>query len=158
MQIVGVQLDIRWENPSVNHTIVSRLSAGVQPGSLVVLPEMFASGFTMNVEAATREWRETEQFVIDLAKRSGSTVVAGVASPGSDRHGRNQAVVVSPGGEVIGRYTKLHPFTLGGERDCYEAGSEIVMFDWQGFTVAPFVCYDLRFPEIFRVAARRGAN
>jgi predicted amidohydrolase len=55
-------------------------------------------------------------------------------------------------------YTKLHPFSLGGEKQHYLPGRQVVTFAWQGFTVAPFVCYDLRFPEIFRAAARQGAT
>ena len=67
-------------------------------------------------------------------------------------------MVIDPQGETIANYCKLHPFSQGKEDQYYEPGNEIVTFSWQGFTVAPFVCYDLRFPEIFRTAVRRGAN
>ena len=55
-------------------------------------------------------------------------------------------------------HDKLQPFTPGGESDNYQADQEVVIFPWQGFAVAPFICYDLRFPEHFRVATRRGAQ
>jgi predicted amidohydrolase len=58
----------------------------------------------------------------------------------------------------LARYQKIHPFTFGGESKHYEPGREIVTFDWGGFTVCPLVCYDLRFPEVFRLAVRRGVN
>ena len=67
-------------------------------------------------------------------------------------------MVADPSGQIVASYTKLHPFTLSGERDHYEAGLEIITFACGGFTIAPFICYDLRFPEVFRHAARRGAN
>ena len=63
-----------------------------------------------------------------------------------------------PGGTEISRYTKLQPFTPGGEADNYEAGSTVATWKWHGLIVSPFVCYDLRFPEHFRAAARAGAE
>ena len=68
------------------------------------------------------------------------------------------ALAVSPGGEILGRYAKLHPFSYAGETEHYEPGGEIVTFDWEGLTAAPFICYDVRFPEIYRRAVRRGAR
>ena len=128
-------------------------------GSLVVLPEMFASGFSMNL-SATRQAseREDELFLAELARQYRVFIAGGVVSEGSGAMGRNEAVVFSPEGALIARYTKIHPFSLGGEAQGHEAGSEIVTFAWADFVVAPFVCYDLRFPEIFRAAARQGAS
>jgi predicted amidohydrolase len=56
------------------------------------------------------------------------------------------------------RYCKLQPFTLGGESEHYVAGERLCLFECQEFTVAPFICYDLRFPELFRQATAQGAN
>jgi predicted amidohydrolase len=84
--------------------------------------------------------------------------VAGVAVPGDQGRGLNQAIVAGSSGDIIETYTKLHPFTPGGESEHYQAGKQIVTFKWHEFTVAPFVCYDLRFPEIFREATMRGAE
>ena len=58
----------------------------------------------------------------------------------------------------MARYRKLQPFSLSGEAETYPAGERLVTFPWQGFTVAPFICYDLRFPELFRAAVDRGAD
>ena len=68
------------------------------------------------------------------------------------------SVGVSPAGDTICEYIKQQPFTLGGERDAYQAGTEHKLFEWQGIKVAPFICYDLRFPELFRPAAADGAE
>jgi predicted amidohydrolase len=129
-------------------------------GCMIVLPEMFASGFSMNVaKTAQDEGRADERFVAELCRRFGVWCVAGVVSRGaSPGTGRNEAVAIDPDGRLVARYCKMHPFSLAGEDRCCEAGSEVVTFDCGGFTVAPVICYDLRFPELFRVATRRGAN
>jgi len=128
-------------------------------GSLVVLPEMFSTGFSMNL-AVTRQGpeREDEAFLAELARAHRVFVAGGAVSAGAGEMARNEAVVVSPEGALCARYKKIHPFSRGGEHEAHEAGAEIVTFPWGGFTVAPFVCYDLRFPEIFRAAVRRGAD
>jgi predicted amidohydrolase len=102
--------------------------------------------------------REDEAVLAELARTHGVTVLGGVVSPGEGARGRNEAVAFGADGKLLARYTKIHPFSLGGESAGHEAGTEIVTFAWAGFTVAPFICYDLRFPEIFRAAARRGAD
>ena len=78
---------------------------------------------------------------------------AGLVCLGSDGRSRNQSVTFSPEGKDIARYSKLHPFTLGGESAAYAAGTQVHTFQCGLWNVAPFICYDLRFPEIFRMAA-----
>ena len=161
MNIAAVQLDIVWENKAANFARVGALLRGrpPAPGSLIVLPEMFASGFSMNLSATRQtDSREDETFLASLAREHRSFVTGGVVSPADGGRGRNDSVTFSPGGELLARYTKIHPFSLGGEAEGHDAGREIVTFSCAGFTAAPFVCYDLRFPEIFRAAAKRGAN
>ena len=161
MNLFAIQFDIAWEDKTANFNKVRALlaSSPPSPGSLVVLPEMFASGFSMNL-AATRQGpaSEDESFLAGLAREYGVFIAGGVVSAGSAGMGRNEAVVFSPEGKLLARYAKIHPFSLGGEAQGHEAGRSIVTFEWGGFVVAPFVCYDLRFPEIFRAAARRGAS
>lgn len=161
MQLVGVQLDIAWEDRDVNHRRVGELLEQSPPaaGSLVVLPEMFGSGFSMNVERiAEDENRLTERFIRDLARRHGIWLVAGLATRGADGRGRNEALAAGPDGNVVARYRKIHPFAPGREANHYTGGDAIVTFDAGAFRIAPFVCYDLRFPEIFRAGMQRGAN
>lgn len=161
MQLVGVQLDITWEDRERNQARVREMLHAHRPprGALVSLPEMFASGFSMNVEKiAEDESRATERFIAGLSRELGVYLVGGLATRGQDGRGRNEAVVTSPQGETIARYCKLHPFSPGKEKQHYSAGDQIVTFDWSGFTVAPLICYDLRFPEAFRRATRRGAQ
>ena len=161
VKIYAVQFDLAWEDKAANFAKVRALLAATppEPGALLVLPEMFATGFSMNL-AVTRQGagREDEAFLASLARAHRAHVLGSVVSPGENGLGRNEAVVFSPDGTLLARYVKIHPFSLGGEAAGHTAGTDIVTFACGGFTVAPFVCYDLRFPEIFRAAAQRGAN
>jgi predicted amidohydrolase len=161
MELVGVQLDIVWENREANHAKVRALLEASPPtrGALVALPEMFASGFSMNVERiADNETRATERFLCETAKRHGVHLVGGLATRAADGRGRNEALVAGPDGSVVARYCKIHPYSPGKEAQHYCGGEAIATFDAGGLRVAPFVCYDLRFPEGFRAAMQRGAN
>ena len=155
MNVIALQLDIVWENKTANFDHVRRLLKGAAPGrdSLVVLPEMFATGFTMNTDAMAEPYGgETEQFLAGIAREFGVCLVAGAPMRGRDGRARNKALVFSPSGELLAFYAKMRPFTPGGESKHYAAGERPAVFDWQGWKIAPFVCYDLRFPEIFREA------
>lgn len=161
MKIYGLQIDSVWENKAANHAKVSALLDRAKPeaGSLVVLGEMFASGFSMNVAAIQdSDSRETQDFLVSTAAKHKIFLLGGIVTKDASGLGRNESVVYSPEGVELSRYCKLQPFTLGGETANYVAGDDVCLFNWQGFTVASFICYDLRFPELFRVAAKRGAN
>jgi predicted amidohydrolase len=161
MNFLGLQLDVVWENKAANFAKARALLAAAkpEPNTLVVLPEMFSTGFSMDL-AITRQSadRPDETFLAALAREFGVYVIGGAVSPGDGVMARNQSLSFSPDGKLLTRYTKIHPSCLGGEGEKHERGSEIFTFPCEKFTVAPFVCYDLRFPEIFRAAAKRGAN
>jgi predicted amidohydrolase len=155
------QLDIVWENKPANHERARSLleASSISSGSLVLLPEMFSTGFSMDV-ARIAEGRDGESaaFLSALARERGCHVLGGVVTRGDDGRGRNEALLFDPSGREIVRYAKMHPFSFGGEDRHYTAGDDLVVFTLEGWTVAPFVCYDLRFPEVFRVAVRRNAE
>lgn len=157
MKVYALQFDIAWENPATNFAKVRSLLAKAtpEPGSLVALPELFATGFSMNTPVvAEQRGGATEQFLAALASEYGITVVGGVAIQGEDGSCRNQAVAFSSPGERICAYSKMRPFTPGREHEHYVAGKQPMVFPWGNCSVAPFVCYDVRFPELFRAAAR----
>jgi omega-amidase len=161
MNIIGCQLDIVWEDRDANFRKIKALlsSTTVPPDSLIILPEMFPCGFTMDVEKVREEDPSpSESFVAELAQQHNAWVMAGIVKKGEKMPGRNEAVVVSPDGELQARYAKIQPFAPGGEAERYEAGSEVIVFPCMGFTVCPFICYDLRFPEIFRLGVQKGAE
>jgi predicted amidohydrolase len=156
VNVIALQFEIAWENKPANFATVRRLlkEAAPEPNSLVVLPEMFATGFSMNVDAVAEAYGgETEKFLAATAREHGVCLLAGAAMRGRDGRARNKALAFSPKGELIVFYAKMRPFTPGGEANHYVAGTKPVAFDWDDWKITPFICYDLRFPEIFRAAA-----
>jgi len=128
--------------------------AAAEKGSLVALPERLATGLSMNTDQIAEEYGgETEQFLANTAKEFGVCVVGGAAMRGRDGRCRNKALVFSPSGELLAFYAKMQPFVPGGEGRHYVAGERPATFRWDDWTVAPFICYDVRFPELFREAA-----
>jgi omega-amidase len=161
MKAWALQMDIDWEDKPASYARVERLlgQAALEPGDLVVLPEMFATGFSMNLAAtAEPEGGPTEQFLRKLARERGVNVVGGLVTFTGAGRGLNQSLAIDPTGAVAGRYTKIFPFSGGGELGSHDAGSEVEVVDFAGFKTALFICYDLRFPEIFREAVRKGAE
>ena len=161
MKVIAIQLDSVWEDKLANHDRVRSIveTTVVPAGSLVILPEMFDTGFSMNVQATAQgESRESEQFLQQLASDLNCAVLAGVVGPVRNGEASNEAVCFAPDGAELARYRKMQPFTLTGEHTHYGRGETHVLFEWGGMKIAPFVCYDLRFPEIFRPAARAGAE
>ena len=158
MNVVALQLDIEWENKPANFDKVRRLlvQSKVPADSLVVLPEMFATGFSMNVEGVAEAYEgQTERYLSELAKGLGVCVVGGAAMRSKNGESRNKALIFGPAGDLIGFYAKMRPFSVGGENNHYQAGEKPMAFRWGEWSVAPFICYDLRFPELFRCAAFR---
>ena len=156
MNVACLQIDIAWENKQANCAKVISLlrSAKIPRGSLVLLPEMFACGFSMNVAGmAEEQGGASEQFLANTAREFGIYLLGGVVVRGADAKGRNECVTFSPEGKLLARYCKMQPFTLGGETACYEAGAAPMVFACGEISVAPFICYDLRFPEVARAAA-----
>lgn len=172
MNVLICQSDICWEKKAANFGRVrsmveksvsdARSRRLIRPeaagAALIVLPEMFATGFSMNAAATAEEpGGETESFLRALAADTGCCVLGGLIV----RQGgmpRNQALAISPQGEILVRYTKQRPFSPAKEDITYPAGGQSVVFDWGGFRIAPLICYDLRFPELFRAAAAQGAT
>ncbi|MCG3149408.1 MAG: Omega-amidase YafV [Verrucomicrobiae bacterium] len=147
MNVAALQLDCVWEDKAANYRKVRAMLAGIAPGTLVVLPEMFATGFTGNLDLA----EDTGEAVAAIAKEYRVNLLAGLV-----RSRRNEAVLFNPDGREIARYAKLHPFRPGGEAT--DAGTAPVVIPLAGFQLAPVICYDLRFPEDFRASVKLGTT
>ncbi len=161
MKLYAVQHDIIWENKPANFERVQTLLQQAKPdaGSLIVLPEMFATGFSMNVRQTLEEQDGvTATWLRDLARHFECAVIGGVATRRANGRGRNEAVAFAPDGSELARYAKMQPFTLGREDTVHDAGDAVVTFDYAGFKFAPLICYDLRFPELARAAVSAGAE
>ena len=118
-----VQLDCAWENKQANFDRVTQLLAerAVDAGSLIVLPEMFSTGFSKNTSVTCQgPEKEDDAFLRALAMDKGCFVLGGVISKGASGRSQNQAVIYSPSGDEVCRYVKIQPFNLGGEGTVHE--------------------------------------
>jgi predicted amidohydrolase len=164
MHLACCQFNIAWEDKPANYARVARLvrEAGLARGTLLLLPEMFATGFSMNAAAiAEAPDGPTARFLADLAREHGLHVLAGVVLAGDGEPGgqpRNEAMLFDPAGALVTRYAKVHRFGYAGEDRHYAVGDAPVGVTIAGWRVQPTVCYDLRFPELYRTSATRGAE
>ena len=159
--IFAVQIDIAWHDKEQNFVRARRLLKDVvtRPGSLIVFSEMFATGFTMDTEAmGENPDGPTTAFLKEIARERSVYCVGGFIERDPAGAARNVAVHIGPEGDILGRYSKIQPFSPSGESVHYQAGNEIVMWEWNALRIAPFICYDLRFPELFRHAMLAGAE
>lgn len=159
MQVLIGQLDLVWEDAAANVALVTEglLTHPPVPGSCVVLPEMFASGFSMDAARACRDGERVLAAMAGWARQYDCWLVGGLALMESGG-ATNAAVGFRPDGSEWFRFRKLHGFRPAGESEVYRPGTEVGVWKVRGFQMAPFICYDLRFPEVFREASARGAD
>ena len=150
MKIALVQAQLLWENPKQNRKYFeNKINAIAENVDLIVLPEMFTSGFTMNPkEVAETMQGETLLWLQALAKAKNSAITGSLVIQENGKY-YNRLVYVFPSGEVK-TYDKKHLFTLAGEEKMYTSGIEKVIIDYKGFKICPLICYDLRFPVFAR--------
>ena len=127
---------------------------------MVVLPEAFATGFSLNPKATTRaEPDQTYAFLSNISISHKIWILAGVIVPNENKtKAKNIAVLFNPNGKQVGVYQKMYPFTPMGEEKVHTSGKSTKTFDVEGFQLSPILCYDLRFPELFRMNILQGTN
>lgn len=151
MRVAGIQSDIAWEDPEANFAklrtwVAAAKSAGA---GLVVLPEMFACGFSMNAEGIAEDAEgPSTSFLSEMARAHGVWITGTVPLRQASGRPRNVMVLAGPSGERT-HYAKMHPFTFAGEHEHYDAGTEHVRAVVGDLRVTLFVCYDLRFADEF---------
>lgn len=157
MKVAALQSDIVWEDPPANFArLAPWIAAAAAAGArLLLLPEMFACGFSMAVERISEPPEgPSTAFLREQARRHGLFVAGSVPErPPESPRPFNTLVLAGPGGELH-RYRKIHPFTFAGEDRHYAAGSEFVTVAVEGLRCTLFVCYDLRFADEFWATAQ----
>lgn len=146
LKVTLVQSHLYWENPAANRDHFSEILSSIKEEThLIVLPEMFTTGFTMNAEAVAEEkngptflWMQTE------AKKKRSAITGSIVIKENDLY-YNRLFFVFPDGSFK-TYNKKHTFTLAGEHEVYTAGRKHTIIDYMGWKICPLICYDLRFP------------
>ncbi|UZO82144.1 nitrilase family protein [Aquimarina sp. ERC-38] len=141
-----IQTHLAWENPVENRAMLSRKIKSIEvPSDLIILPEMFTTGFSMNARSLAETMHgETIKWLLELAKEK-STAICGSLIIKEKEHFYNRFVFITPEGETT-HYDKHQLFTMAEEREVYTPGNEIVIIDYKGWKIKPQICYDLRFP------------
>ena len=156
LRVAGIQHDIRWQDRDAT---LARLDRTVQEAAaggarLIVLPEMFAVGFTLDTaRVAEPSDGPTTAWLRDQARTRDVWICGSVPvlDAGRDRPA-NRLVLAGPGDRVV-TYDKIHPFSYAGEHRCYAAGDVPVAVEIEGIRVQLSVCYDLRFADQYWAAA-----
>jgi len=150
MKIALIQTSLIWENPLENRSrLAQKITGFMEDVDLIVLPEMFSSGFTMDPKAIAEKMNgETVLWLQHLAKAKNCAITGSLVIEEKGYY-YNRLIFVYPTGEIK-TYDKRHLFTLAGEHRHYAAGKEKLIVEWKGFKICPLVCYDLRFPVFSR--------
>jgi len=156
MRVAAIQHDIAWEDPKANFTALAPRVAGAAGAGarLIVLTEMYATGFSMNTDVTAEPvGGPATSFLVEQAQRHDAWVAGSVAERvDAAERPFNTLVLAAPNGAVH-RYRKIHPFTHSGEHEHFRGGRDHVTVDVEGLRVTLFVCYDLRFADEFWATA-----
>ncbi len=146
LNVVGIQADLVWENPTENLTFFEeKINMLSKNTDLVVLPEMFTTGFTMQPEnIAEKMDGNTVSWMQKMASEN-EIALCGSLVIEEDSNYYNRMVFVHPSKEIE-TYDKRHSFTLAGEDKVYTSGTEKLIVTYKGWKICPLICYDLRFP------------
>lgn len=146
LHISLLQADLSWENAQENINYfteqIDKISNDVD---LIVLPEMFTTGFSMNANKLAEEMNgKTVKWMQETAVKKQSAVVGSVIISENQKF-YNRLFFVFPSGEFQ-YYDKKHTFTLAKEHETYSSGSKKLIVEYKGWKICPLICYDLRFP------------
>lgn len=146
LSVTIIQADLYWENAELNREMFSKKINELSLSTdLVILPEMFTTGFSMNAEnlaeatnGSSLTWlqQQAEKFEVAL---TGSVIIT------ENNNYYNRLFFVFPDGSFK-TYDKKHLFTLADEQKTYSAGKERLLVEYKGWKICPLICYDLRFP------------
>lgn len=140
-----IQTRLQWQDKTANLHHFESIIKHVHTADLIILPEMFSTGFSMEVEGL---WDEPEgdtlTWMRNMADQSGAAVTGSIIVR-EDEKFYNRLYFVQPGGDYH-TYDKRHLFTLAGEEKVFSAGHQRLILNYKGWRIMPLICYDLRFP------------
>lgn len=146
LQVALIQSNLVWENPKQNRILFTeKISKISKPTDIIILPEMFTTGFSMNASNLAETMQgETVNWMLEMAKNNNVAIVGSLIIKEDGKY-YNRLLFVSPEGKIAS-YNKRHTFTLAGENKVYQAGTKKVIIHYKGWKICPLICYDLRFP------------
>lgn len=145
LAVALIQTDLYWENVTANlASLEEKIAAIESPVDIIVLPEMFNTGFTMNTSFAEPVNLTTTRWMKQIAEQTDSLVIGSFAVK-ENKQFYNRLFYVYPDGSFI-HSDKRHLFRMGEEHDNYTSGKSKTIIEWRGWKICGLVCYDLRFP------------
>ena len=149
MKVTLVSLNQIWENKKANLLKCKALIEKAKGVDLIIFPEMTLTGFTSNVNLAEdieNSWTIKE--FQRLAQENNIAIIFGVILKGKPKV-KNSSIFVDNKGNVLGIYTKIHPFSFANENKYFEAGDKVVTVNFKGIKIGLTICYDLRFCNLY---------
>lgn len=146
LNIALIQSDLAWENPVQNRiNFKTKIDAISKPVDLIVLPELFTSGFTMNAPNVAETMQgETVSWMQAIAKAKDVAITGSLVIIENGKY-FNRMLFVKPNGSII-EYNKRHSFSLAGEDKVFTSGTKKVIVNYKNWKLCLQICYDLRFP------------
>ena len=146
LKLTLIQTSLYWEDAEKNLSHFDlKLNDIIEPTDIIILPEMFTTGFTMYPEKFAEEHGgKSLQWMLQKAKEK-SCVITGSVSIKHNGHFYNRLYWAMPDG-TYNMYDKRHLFRMGNEHMHYTAGSQTILINYKGWNICPLICYDLRFP------------
>jgi len=147
LKIAFYQGFIPWEDTTTAlERWTTRLNGNVPPAQLLLLPEMFSTGFSMKVEILAESMQGPSVTWMQEHALKRKVYIAGTLMIKEDHKYFNRLIMVNPSGEIIATYDKRHLFSPGNENQHFTPGTEPCIIEVEGWKIACFICYDLRFP------------
>lgn len=145
IRITLVQTELYWENPVANRAMLEELLSDVTSTDVIVLPEMFTTGFTMDAsKVAEMMNQDTFKWLKQMSQRLNACILGSYVVKEKEQF-YNRLITFYPNGKYE-VYDKRHLFRMGEEHLTYTSGNDTLIIDVKGWRIAPFICYDLRFP------------
>lgn len=146
LKVIGIQADLVWENPTKNLIFFEKqINKLPKDCDIVILPEMFSTGFTMEPKnVAEKMDGTTVSWMIKMAKENDIAITGSLVIVEDSKY-YNCLLFVHASGKIE-TYNKRHSFTLAGEDKVYTSGNKKLIVDYKGWKICPLICYDLRFP------------
>lgn len=150
VKIALIQTHLIWENPLENRShLGQKINGFMEDVDLIVLPEMFSTGYTMNPKAVAETMEgDTIMWLQHLAKAKNCAITGSLVIKENENY-YNRMVFVFPDGKIE-HYDKIHLFGLAGESKEFTAGRNKLIVEYKGWKICTFICYDLRFPVLAR--------
>lgn len=152
MKIATVSLDQVWEDKEANLNLCEKylISASKEKAELIIFPEMTLTGFSTNINKIAEEQSgsETIENFKKLALEYKIAILFGVVIKDGSK-ALNKSIFINESGNIIGEYSKIHPFSFSGEDRYFNAGKKLSIVNYKDHKIGLTICYDLRFPELY---------